>query len=151
MSMRFHGYLVAGWLLTGVLAAGAGEKLATLKVGDDVFHDVTITGTNATDVYFTYSGGMGNAKLRKLEPEMQKYFKFDAAKAAALEKEQAEARTQYYQRMATNHFGKPTELKEDRDLPPPTYDNGDVVAPKLYAKSYRGQKSPPIVVEQWFT
>ena len=43
-----------------------------MKSGDNVYSNLTITSVTATDIYFTHSGGIGNAKLKNLEPEMQK-------------------------------------------------------------------------------
>ena len=59
-------------VLVCCLAAVAEQiKLATLKVGARTYRSVTVLGFNATDVYFTHRGGISNAKLKYLEPEMQ--------------------------------------------------------------------------------
>lgn len=73
----------------------ADEKLPMLKVGPDVYSNVTVTSVTITDIYFTSDKGMANAKLKNLEPELQKHFKFDPARAAALEKEQRAADLKY--------------------------------------------------------
>ena len=66
----------------------ADEKLPLLKVGTQTYSNVTVTTVSATDIYFTSSGGMGNAKLKELDPALQKHFHYDAAKvqAAALKR-----------------------------------------------------------------
>ena len=85
-----------GTLLLAVLLFARGalqaddEKLATLKAGSEVFSNVTITAVSATDIYFTHSRGLGNAKLKTLEPGLQKKFHFDPVKA--VEKEQLQRR-----------------------------------------------------------
>src|SRR3954451_17747015 len=86
-------------VLLGVLLCGlniwAEEKLAVLKVGSEVYSNVTVTSVTATDIYFSHDKGMGNAKLKRLEPEMQKHFHYDAAKAGETEKQQRAASAQY--------------------------------------------------------
>src|SRR5437870_1897902 len=61
------------------LIAGADETLPVLRVGTDVYSNVTITAVTATDIYFTSAKGVANAKLKNLDPELQKHFKFVAA------------------------------------------------------------------------
>ena len=82
--------LLAGALVFAGAARGDGEKLASLKVGSEVYTEVTVTSVTATDIYFSHSGGLGNAKLKTLDPELQKRFHFDPARAA--EKEKAASR-----------------------------------------------------------
>jgi hypothetical protein len=66
----------------------SGEKLAVLKVGSEVYSNVTVTAVTATDIYFTYSGGMGNVKLESLDPRLQEKFHFDSKKASQQESEE---------------------------------------------------------------
>lgn len=66
------------------------KELGVLKVGSEVYSNVTVTAVTPTDIYFSYSGGMGNAKLEHLDPELQKRFHFDPQKASL--EEQAEKR-----------------------------------------------------------
>ena len=136
--------LAAGILLAS-LAARAQEKLPQLKVGDERYTNVTVTSVTATDIYFTYAGGMGNAKLKNLDPEAQAHFHFDAGKASVTEQAQLDATAQYKKNLLTAQ----AEAK-DR-LPAPTYETGDMVVPKIYAHSYRGLRPPSIIVDQWLT
>ncbi|HXS68564.1 MAG TPA: TlpA disulfide reductase family protein [Candidatus Polarisedimenticolia bacterium] len=128
-----------------VLTANADEQFAELKCGDNLYKNVTITTVTATDIYFTYSGGIGNAKLKNLSPELQKHFHFDALKAGTEEKAQAEATAQYRQNAIAEAANR------DEKLPPPYYDSGDLVVPKIFARSFRGEKPPPIVIDRWVT
>jgi len=59
-------------LMTGTLLAD--EKLAVLHVGSQTYSNVLVTTVTATDIYFTSDQGMGNAKLKNLDPELQKHF-----------------------------------------------------------------------------
>ncbi len=77
------------------LTAWADEKLSVLKVGPDVYSNVIVTAVTTTDIYFSSDKGMANAKLKNLEPALQKHFHFDAAKAGAVEKAQRAANLQY--------------------------------------------------------
>ena len=63
----------------------ADEKLPLLKVGSQTYSNVTVTTVSATDIYFISSQGMGNAKLKDLDPALQKHFHYDPAKVRAAE------------------------------------------------------------------
>jgi hypothetical protein len=75
--------------------AGADETFHTLQANGNTYTNVTVTVVTATDIYFSYDGGMGNAKIKNLSPELQKHFDYNATKAAAQEKEQALENAQY--------------------------------------------------------
>src|SRR5581483_6391224 len=93
--------LIAGCLglLVAAFAAKADEKLPVLKVGGQVYSNVTVTSFTATDVYFTYPGGIGNAKLKNLSPELQKRFNFNATNATAIEQQQVDATAAFKQNL----------------------------------------------------
>ena len=63
----------------------ADEKLPLLKVGSQTYSNVTVTTVSATDIYFISSQGMGNAKLKDLDPALQKHFHYDPARVRATE------------------------------------------------------------------
>src|SRR6267154_2896251 len=87
--------IFAGLLLATCVGKADDEQLETLKVGNQVFTNVKVTSVTSTDVYFSHSRGMGNAKLKDLDSAMQKRFHFDPAKAAAKQSEQAQANALY--------------------------------------------------------
>jgi hypothetical protein len=91
--MRIQFTIVVVLLFT-VLMVCADETLPVLRVGTDVYTNVTVTRVTATDIYFTHDKGMGNAKLKKLEPALQQHFNYDAAKGAAVEQQQKSANAQ---------------------------------------------------------
>ena len=68
----------------------AQEKLPELTVGTNVYHNVTILSVSRTDVLFSGDEGMANAKLKNLDPGLQTHFRYDPAKAAAVEPQQQE-------------------------------------------------------------
>ena len=66
----------------------ADEKLPLLKAGSQTYSNVTVTTVTATDIYFISSQGMGNAKLKDLDPALQKQFHYDPARVQAMEQKQ---------------------------------------------------------------
>src|SRR2546422_7329748 len=89
---RFWSLILLGWLAVFTSRLTAAEvKLPTLKVGEEVYTDVTVTSATVTDIYFSHSRGIGNAKLKNLDAELQKKFHFDPAKAEEKEQQQAQA------------------------------------------------------------
>jgi thiol-disulfide isomerase/thioredoxin len=133
--------LLATWTLR------ADEFLPVLKANGSVYSNITVTTVTATDVFFTYTNGMGNAKLKNLTPELQKHFNYDAAKSAQAEKQQAENKALYHQYVLK---AKPPASVQEPPAAAVSSDD-DFVAPKLYARSVRGQAPPPFEVEQWLT
>jgi len=129
-----------------VTPANADEKFPILKSGDDVYTNVTVTSVTVTDVYFTHAGGLGNAKLKNLDPKMQAYFHFNATNASVVEEKQIEATAQFKRDLLTAETDRKTKLPAKVQ-----YDDGDVVAPKIFAKSFRGQRPPSITVDRWLT
>ena len=126
----------------------ADENLPVLKVGSDTYSNVLVTSVSVTDIYFTSDRGMANAKLKDLDPEMQKHFHYDPAKADAAEKKQAADKIQYHLQL----LRQPPPRTES---PPRTAadDPPDQAVPdkKLWAKSFLNRKAPDLVVEKWLT
>jgi thiol-disulfide isomerase/thioredoxin len=131
------------WLV--VLMARADEFLPTLKVNGDVYSNITVTKVTATDIFFTYASGVGNAKLKSLTPELQEHFHYNAVKSALVEKQQATNNAAYHQYVLSV---KPPPASQGES---PAAGDDDFVAPKLYARSVRGQVPPPFAVEKWLT
>ena len=87
-------------LSTAVLAVALGlradQHIDRLTVGDQTYTNVTVTSHTATDIYFISAGGMGNAKLKDLSPDLQKHFKYDPAQAQAAEAKAAANKANYH-------------------------------------------------------
>jgi protein disulfide-isomerase len=81
-------FIILGALLCLARLGKADETLDSLKVGDTVYHHVTVTKVTTTDIYFTSNEGMGNAKLSNLDSALQQHFHYDAVRAAAVEHQQ---------------------------------------------------------------
>jgi thiol-disulfide isomerase/thioredoxin len=130
-------------------AARADEHLDVLKVRSDTYSNVTVTAVSATDIYFTHSRGMGNAKLKYLDPALQKHFAYDVSQATTAEKAQTQAGAQYQEQI----LHAQTVPRQPEGTPKPAQNTSapDYIAPKLYARSVRGQRAPEFVVEKWLT
>lgn len=135
------------WLtsIACVWGATVDEKLPVLKVGGDVYTNVTVTSVTATDIYFTHAKGMGNAKLKNLDPQFQKHFGFDAGKAALAEQKQRAGNALFRAELLSKNVTAPRPSAEAPD------DSDDFVVPQLHAKSFRGQRPPQIIVAEWLT
>jgi thiol-disulfide isomerase/thioredoxin len=117
----------------------ADEFFPVLKANGEIYSNITITKVTATDIFFNHAGGVGNAKLKNLTPELQEHFHYNAAKSMLVEKQQATNNAEYHQYVLSI---KP---------PPVAVEEEDFVAPQLFARSIRGQGPPPLLVEQWLT
>jgi thiol-disulfide isomerase/thioredoxin len=136
-------------LFVTALAATADELLPLLKVNDDVYTNVIVTAVTPTDIYFTSDSGMGNAKLKNLDPELQKHFHYNAAESKQVENRQAQDNVEYRKQLlnAAPVQSRPAETEQQSSAAA----GDDFVVPKLYAKSFRGQRAPHFVVEKWLT
>jgi hypothetical protein len=82
--------------------AFADKKLPVLEVGSKTYSNVTVTEVTATDIYFISDKGLANAKLKDLDPVLQKLFHYDPAAAAAVEKQQI-SNTQFHLPVINNN------------------------------------------------
>jgi thiol-disulfide isomerase/thioredoxin len=107
MNMRLTIFTALG--LLGAVSVWADEKLPMLKAGNDIYSNVTVLTITATDVYFTYNNGKGmaNAKLKNLNPELQKHFHYNPVKASEAEQKQAAANAQYHNQMVSKASSQP--------------------------------------------
>jgi len=134
--------LVAALSLLGAdLAVCADELIPVLRAGSEVYSNVTVTSVTATDIYFSHARGMGNVKLKNLDPELQRHFHYDPARADAVRKQQLQANAQFRANLVAAAAISHPEFDED----------GNVVPPKLYANSFLGKRPPQIMVDQWLT
>jgi thiol-disulfide isomerase/thioredoxin len=133
-------------LFAAVSSIAADEKFSQLKVGTEVYSNVVVTTVTATDIYFSHSRGMGNAKLKSLSPELREHFHFNAAKASEVEKQHREGNALYREALATNT--PPAAAREHKGA---AENDRDVVVPGLYARSFLGEHAPDLYVEQWLS
>jgi thiol-disulfide isomerase/thioredoxin len=129
--------------LGATLAVHADEYFPVLKAGSEVYTNVTVTSVTATDIYFSHARGLGNAKLKNLDSELRKHFKFDPAKALEKEKQEVAGNAHFRAELAA----RKTERQPTRDV----VEEADNTPPKLYARSFLGQRPPQIIVDPWLT
>jgi protein disulfide-isomerase len=111
--MRFQAFLAMAALATLVsIQANADERLAVLQAGVQTYTNVTITEVTATDVFFTYPGGMSNVKMKQLSPELQKHFGYNAQKAGVAEAKQAENKAKYREQVRQQPAPTPANYPE---------------------------------------
>jgi thiol-disulfide isomerase/thioredoxin len=143
-------------LLTLLMAGGtavtsfAAEKLPFLKVGVDSYTNVVVTSVTATDIYFTHSRGMGNARLNKLSPELQTRFGYQPAKAADTEKRQAQA-DQSFRKTAAQPAPAPKATPAAKPANTAKVVPADIPVPKISAASFIGKAPPKMVVQKWLS
>ena len=128
------------------LVAGADETLPLLTIKGQTYSNVTVTAVSATDIFFSHAGGMGNAKLKDLDPKLQAHFHYDAAKSERAEKAQATNNVLFQQYVLTN---RPPPMQKNAQAA--VADGEDFVNPKLNARSVVGQSPPLFAVEKWLT
>ncbi len=141
--MKAAAWMAIALLVFGAKLGAADETLPILKVGTEVYSNVTVTTVTATDIYFTYAKGMGNAKLKDLDRSLQRHFHYNSTNAAVALQKQREATAQVRADLLSNAAKPPTRRVID--------DSDDFVAPQLNARSFRGKHPPDISVAQWLT
>jgi thiol-disulfide isomerase/thioredoxin len=97
MDVAVKTIISACFLIT--LVARADEHLDVLTIGGDTYSNVTVTKVTATDIYFFHARGMGNAKLKDLDPKWQSHFSYNPTNAAAVEQAQAQANSMYHEQV----------------------------------------------------
>jgi cytochrome c biogenesis protein CcmG, thiol:disulfide interchange protein DsbE len=144
------GRIIGLLLVTALsLAAQADEFFSSLEVKGEVYTNVTVTTVTATDIYFTHARGLASAKLKDLNPELQKHFHFNAAESAQVERAQAKATADFREKLAL-------QKAQPRPTTPPaitaaTEAGDDFVAPRIKARSVRGESAPQLIIEKWIT
>jgi len=133
--------------LGGVELARADLKLPVLKTPGQVYSNVTVLSVTATDVHFTHDQGVANAKLRDLEPELQKRFNYNAGKAAEAAGKPAAANAAFGREVASQ---KPAPRPAAAGATPADRDV-EMAVSSLSAKSVKGQPAPKLEVEKWLT
>ena len=104
--------IIISSFFVSALATQAAEHFDILKINTETYTNVTVTTISATDIYFTHARGMGNAKLKTLDPKLQSHFAYNPGKAAEEEKAHVEANAQFRE-----------QLRKTQSAPRPAVDN----------------------------
>ena len=140
-----------GALLAAARSIRADEHLATLRVGTEVYSNVTVTSVSVTDIFFTHSRGVGNAKLKNLDPAVQKMFHFDPAKSDAQQADQAKANALYNQAVRNSPPPKRSPAPEPEPEPQQPGTANGIRDHAIKAKSFLNQAAPSLQIEKWLT
>src|SRR5713226_1296131 len=144
--------IVMGSLLAAAVSIRADdEHLATLRVGTEVYSNVTVTSVSVTDIFFTHSCGVGNAKLKNLDPAVQKMFHFDPAKSDAQQADQAKANALYNQAVRNSPPPKRSPAPEPEPEPQQPGTANGIRDHAIKAKSFLNQAAPSLQIEKWLT
>ena len=76
------------WLIFAHWLSAAEIQIPVLQVGSTIYSNIVITDVTATDIYFKHSSGVGNTRLRYLEPDLQQRFNYNPEIAAETERQQ---------------------------------------------------------------
>ena len=136
-------------LLAMASIAIADETLPVLKAGGEVYSNVTIMSVSATDIYFTSSRGLANAKLKDLDIALQKHFNFNPTNAAAIEQKQKAGNAEYHLQVLTQPA--PVVASDDEPVAPPGAQIEPETGKQIWAKPLLNQDAPPLFVEKWLT
>ena len=143
------GSLILLNLLAMASVAIAPQTLPVLKAGSEVYSNVTIMSVSATDIYFTSSRGVANAKLKDLDPVLQKHFNFNATNAAAIEEKHKADNAEYH--LQALKQPAPVAAPEGGPAPPPGAQIEPGSGKQIWAKPFLNQNAPPLFVEKWLT
>jgi thiol-disulfide isomerase/thioredoxin len=135
----------AAVLLSGLAAE---EFLGTLKVGSQVYSNVTVTGHTPTVLYLRHAKGIGSVKLKDLSPELQQKYGYDAEKARTVESLQKQSQADFVKALANQP--KPTPEPEP-EPEPEAQPEPAAAAPAIHARSFLNRPAPELTVEKWLT
>jgi thiol-disulfide isomerase/thioredoxin len=125
----------------------ADESLPVLKAGNEVYSNVTVLSFSATDVYFTSSRGLANAKLKDLDLALQKHFNYNPTNAAAAEQRQKAGNDLYHIEITKPSVMQQSINEEAAVARAAIREPG--TGKQIWARSFLDQKAPPFVVEKW--
>jgi thiol-disulfide isomerase/thioredoxin len=143
------GFVILLNMLAMASTAIADETLPVLKAGNEVYSNVTILSVSATDIYFTSSRGLANAKLKDLDPALQKHFNFNPTNAAAIEKKHKADNALYFQEVSRPSPATSSAATEEQ--PPPGSEIEPGTRKEIWAHVLLNQKAPPLHFEKWET
>lgn len=134
-------------LITGISSFGAPLKLDLLKIGSHVYSNVTVIGANTTDLYFTHSQGISNAKLRQLDSQLQKRFGYDPKAAEEAEQQQELDDRKFHYEISSNVIAKATEISIAAKKAAITSELN--IADPFSANSLIGKPAPELSAQKW--
>ncbi len=135
------------WVAALSLAC-ADEQIPALNVGGNTYSNVTVITTYATDIFFTSDQGLISAKLKDLDPELQKHFEYDPKIAQQIEQNRIEADIQYRHNLASETAQIAAAASDEASVQTNSLSTSGKI---VWAKSFLNEKAPELVVEKWLT
>lgn len=126
------------------LQAAEPIKFDHLKVGSQVYSNVTVVGMNASELFFTHDKGIANVKMKYLEPDAQKRVNYDPKAADAAEREHMQEDANFKNSLATR-----TSTKKANAAPPIPVSSEDNIADPVSDNSLLGKTAPKLEIEKW--
>ena len=135
-------------LLACCLSVGAEQiRFDAMKVGSKTYKKVTVLGFNATDVYFTHSKGISNAKLKNLSDDLKKTFNFDPRAAEQAERQQYAENEEFNKQVVTTIESNAKAAATLAQRKASSHDEN--LADPLFNTSPIGKPLPELKVERW--
>ena len=122
-------------------------KLEQMQVGSRIYKKVSVLGFNATDVYFTHSKGISNAKLKNLDDELKKLFNYDPKAGEIAERQQYADNEEFnkqvvvtieHNSIAASVLARRKKMTTEENLADPLSENSPI-----------GKAMPELKVERW--
>jgi hypothetical protein len=98
--MMYRVFLCSAWIAGAFSLRAAPVQLDFMTVGSTTYSNVTIFGTNATDLFFTSDHGISNVRLKFLSPELQREFNYNPTAADKAEQQQIDDDKRFQQNVA---------------------------------------------------
>jgi len=118
-----------------------------MLVGSREYKKVTVLGFNSTDVFFTHSKGISNAKLKYLDDDLKKLFNFDPRAGELAERQQYAENEEFNKQVvvtiesnakAAAVLARRKEMAVEENLADPLSENSPI-----------GRAMPELKVEKW--
>lgn len=134
-------------LAAALLARATDIKLPTLTIGATTYTNVTITTVTPTDIYFKHATGMGNSKIRYLDPALQQRLGYDPNTAHALERMHDADTVNYVATAASRPIARADSARDTAATP----DTAAILAEPIGDNSPINKPAPDLTVEKWFS
>jgi len=139
--------------MVGLMAAFGFRVGATsldhLTVGSTTYSNVTVFGANATDLFFSSDQGLGNVKLKFLDPELQKQFNYNSNAAEKIEEQRVAADKAYQANLAATLASRVKLAAEERESQVKAAYSQAGFGDAVSDDSPLGQKAPELSFTNW--
>src|ERR1043165_2780457 len=135
--------------LVALSVSAAPKTIERLKVGSQIYTNVTVVSFTATDLYFHYGQGVKNVKFRNLEPEIQKLFDYDPIAAARAERQQAVDDARFQSSVVSGIAAQARQGQGPAGVNEKRRSSEDNVADPISDNSPLHKPGPKLEIEKW--